>query len=80
MPGQVILMFGPWLKAKIRELGTDDPAVLAPLFGVSTEAMAIRIRDCQRRKQLTVIEGGGATAVPRDPGLSLAPALHSPSR
>jgi Zn-dependent peptidase ImmA (M78 family) len=57
----VILMFGPWLKAKIQELGTDDPAVLAPLFGVSDEAMAIRIKNCQRRKLLTVIEGDGAT-------------------
>lgn len=75
----VILMFGPWLKAKIRELGTDDPAVLAPLFGVSTEAMGIRIKDC-RRHLLTVIEGGGATAAPRDPGLSLAPEPQSPSR
>lgn len=76
----VILMFGPWLKAKIRELGTDDASVLAPLFGVSPQAMAIRIEDCQRRKLLTVIEGGGATAAPRDPGLSFAPASQSPSR
>jgi Zn-dependent peptidase ImmA (M78 family) len=76
----VMLMFGPWLKAKIRELGTDDPAVLAPLFGVSTEAMAIRIKNCQRQNLLTVIEGGGATAAPRDPGLTLVAPPQSPSR
>ena len=70
----------PWLNAKIRELGTDDPAVLAPLFGVSEEAMAIRIEECQRRGLLTVIEGGGETTPALDPRLALASVSQSTSR
>jgi uncharacterized protein DUF955 len=67
----VILMFGPWLKAKIREFGTDDPNVLAAVFGVSPESMSIRIKEC--RRHLSVLEGGASVGRGPAPGPSLEP-------